>query len=279
MAEAKIRELTAEEKAKPWSKWYHRPVNDPDPVLLELVRPDRPMDPAKALYPEDISRLLDPGYMEVETGWCNLPNGAGYICVNNKMPGVTVDMLDWWFAWHALASMHYGIWYPPGHFGITITEKDRKKVLDPNVPIKDKIYGRTDHVVEDVGTGAEDIFIFFCHPSELGFDMDRFHAPNVAAMYGGYGLDSAVGAEPWAVRAPAIMCHFIREISGGIEFRTRFWMGYTLINRKPVMMLPYGIKVPEVAVQGLAEHNVREYTNLRNLLPGIHSELGGKFVV
>jgi hypothetical protein len=34
MAEAKIRELTAEEKAKPWSKWYYRPVSDPDPVLL-----------------------------------------------------------------------------------------------------------------------------------------------------------------------------------------------------------------------------------------------------
>jgi len=165
MAEAKVRELTAEEKAKPYSKYYYRPVDDPDPVLLELVRPDRPMDPAQALYPEDINRLLDPGYMEVETGWCSLPNGAGYICVNNKMPGVTVDMLDWWFAWHSLASMHYGIWYPPGHFGISISERDRRKVLDPNVPVKEKIYGRTDHVVEDVGTGAEDIFIFFCHPS------------------------------------------------------------------------------------------------------------------
>ena len=212
-------------------------------------------------------------------GWCNLPNGAGYIAVNNKMPGVTVDMLDWWFAWHTLASLHYGIWYPPGHFGISISEKDRKKVLDPNLPIKDKIYGRTDHVVEDVGPALEDIFIFFCHPAELGFDMDRFHAPNVAAVYGGYGLDSPVGAQPWAVRAPAIMCHFIREIPGGVEFRSRFWMGYTLIDKKPVMMLPYGIKVPEVAVQGLAEHNVREYTNLRNLLPGIYNELGGKFVV
>jgi hypothetical protein len=25
-----------------------------------------------------------------------------------------------------------------------------------------------------------------------------------------------------------------------------------------------------------AEHNVREYTNLRNLLPGIYNELGGR---
>jgi hypothetical protein len=175
--------------------------------------------------------------------------------------------------------MHYGIWYPPGHYGIAISEKSRKKVLDPNLPVKEKIYGRTDHVKEDVGTGLEDIFIFFCHPAEIGFDMDRFNAPNAAAVYGGHGLDTPVGAEPWAIRAPAIMCHFIREIPGGIEFRSRFWMGYTLIDRKPVFMLPSGVKVPEAAVQGLAEHNVREYTNLRNLLPGIYKELEGKWVV
>jgi hypothetical protein len=85
-----------------------------------------------------------------------------------------------------------------------------------------------------------------------------------------------VGSKPWQIRFPAIMCHFIREIPSGVEFRTRFWMGYALIDKKPVMMLPYGIKVPEVAIQGLAEHNVREYTNLRNLLPGIYEELGGR---
>ena len=155
-------------------------------------------------------------------------------------------------------------------------EEPQEGATIPNVPIKEKIYGRTDHVVEDVGTGPEDIYIYFCHPAELGFDMDRFHPPFVAAMYGGHGLDMPVGPEPWTIRAPAIMCHFIREIPGGIEFRTRFWMGYTLIDKKPVMMLPYGIRVPEVAIQGLAEHNVREYTNLRNLLPEIYTELGGR---
>ena len=50
-----------------------------------------------------------------------------------------------------------------------------------------------------------------------------------------------------------------------MEFDTRFWMGYTLIDGKPVMTLPYGVKVPRAAIQGLVEHNVREYTNLRNL--------------
>ena len=42
------------------------------------------------------------------------------------------------------------------------------------------------------------------------------------------------------------------------------------------MTLPDGVKVPRVAIEGLAEHNVREYTNLRNLLPEIYRELGGR---
>ncbi len=271
-----LRDLNPEEKAKPYSKYYSRKVADPDPELMELVRPDRPMDVSKAIHPEEINCLLDPGYMEVETGWCQMPNGTGYICVNNKMPGVTVDMLDWWFAWHTLADLHYMIWYPPGHYGISISAKDREKVLDPNIPIKQKIYGRTDHVVEDTGVGAEDIFIYFCAPEELGFDMNRFHPPNVASVYGGYGIDAPVGAAPWVIRGPAIMCHFIREIAGGVEFRTRFWMGYLLVDRKPVCMLPAGAKVPVEAIQGLAQHNVEEYSNLRVLLPEIYKELGGR---
>ena len=60
-----------------------------------------PMDPAKALPYERINDLLDPGYHEVETGYCILENGAGYVAVNNVFPGCTVDMMKWWFAWHA----------------------------------------------------------------------------------------------------------------------------------------------------------------------------------
>ncbi len=122
------------------------------------------------------------------------------------------------------------------------------------MPPKGKIYGRTDHVVEDIGTGAEDIYISFCAPEEMGFDMSRFHAPNVAAVYGGYGFDQPQGAKPSDIRAPAIMCHFIRELrTGGIEFRSRFWMGYKLIDRQPVLVIPPGESVPVEVRFGLAE--------------------------
>ena len=277
--EREPRPLTPEELAKPYAKYYTMDLGGPDLEALELLRRDRQMDAAKALMPEDISALLDPGYHEVETGWCMLPNGGGYIAVLHKMPGVTVEMIDWWFAWHAIEDLRYRIWYPPYHLGIGVDEWARPRLLDPDVPVRDKCRHIIHHVTEDVGMGAEHIDIHFLGPDEMGFDMERFVAPNVGTFVGGFGFSLNEHQPPDIPAAPAIMCHFIREIPGGIEFRSRFWMGYTLIDRKPVFMLPSGVKVPEAAVQGLAEHNVREYTNLRNLLPGIYKELEGKWVV
>jgi hypothetical protein len=106
----------------------------------------------------------------------------------------------------------------------------------------------------------------------MGFDMSRFHTPNVAAVYGGYGFDQPQDAKPSDIRAPAIMCHFIREIDGGIEFRSRFWMGYKLMDGKPVLAIPPGESVPADVPYGLADHNVREYCNLKSLLPEIWAE-------
>ena len=42
---------------------------------------DEPIDPSDAFGPEEINRLLDVDGLRkgVEIGWCNLPNGAGYI--------------------------------------------------------------------------------------------------------------------------------------------------------------------------------------------------------
>ena len=48
----------------------------------------------------DLDRLLDPAPLAVETGWCTLPDGVGYVAVRTPMPGVSGEMVDWWFDWH-----------------------------------------------------------------------------------------------------------------------------------------------------------------------------------
>ena len=47
-------------------------------------------------------------------------------------------------------------------------------------------------------------------------------------------------------------------------------MGYTIMNGHPVLLLPPGVRIPEDAVFGLANHNIYEYTRLKSLLPLVY---------
>jgi len=266
-------ELTAEEKQKSYAKYFYREPAAPDAALLAKI--EKPINPAQAMLPENINDLLNQGYMEIEAGWCILPNGAGFAANHTKMPGVTVEMINWWFAWHALEDMRYKIWWPAGHFSATVSQEDRAKILDAKRPLTQKFQGITHHVVEDVGVGKEDIFISFLTAEDMGFDMNRFKAPNVGTLVAANGVSSPLGAPQGTPKAPAIMCHFVREIPGGVEFRTRFWMGYHMVDKKPKLLLPPGIKIPDIAPKSLATHNVLEYTNLASFLPEIYAEQKG----
>jgi hypothetical protein len=68
------------------------------------------------------------------------------------------------------------------------------------------------------------------------------------------------------------MTHFVREIDGGIELRSRFWMGWTYANGRDIKALPDGMRFPEVAVMSLAMHNIKEFTNLAAILPELYAE-------
>ena len=125
------RQLTPEERAKPYAKYYDAPLAEFDSDLLAQLRPDAPIDPALALAPERINDLLDPGYHEVETGWCVLDNGAGYVAVNMKMPGVTVEMVDWWYAWHGLEDLRYMLWFLPATWASVSTTRPGRRYSTP----------------------------------------------------------------------------------------------------------------------------------------------------
>lgn len=266
-------ELTPEEEAKPYAKYFYQKPAAPDPEALAKM--ENPIDPSKALPIERINDLLDPGYHDVEAGWCALPQGGLYIANHMKMPGVTVDMVNWWFWWHSLEDLRYKIWWPQGHFGISLNNRDREVALDPETPVKQRFQGRTHFVLEDVGGPcAEKIAISFMTPEQLGFDMSRFKAPAVGTVAGGNGVSLMLDPPPGvpAFKSPACMLHFIRETEDGIEFRTRFWMGYHILDKKPHYCLPKIAKIPPMVAKGLAIHNVLEYSNLRSFLPQIYAE-------
>lgn len=267
-------DLTPEEQARPFAKYYFEDIKQPDPAHYAAM--EQPMDPSKSFGPEEINRLLDVEELEkgVEVGWCWRPDGSGYIANKIFYPGVTAEMIDWWFAWHPLEDLRYRIWYPPQHGGIHLSPMDRARILDPNVPNREKNWGVTHHVIENCDAGMDSIDITFQSPERMGFDMKRFNKV-VATMAGGMGWQVPVERNDETITAPATMCHLFYEVPGGIMHRTRFWMGVRLLPEGGYeCILPAGIKVPQEAVQGLARHNVKEFTRFGDFLPRIYKELG-----
>ena len=100
---------------------------------------------------EDRNDLLNPGYLKEEVGYCITPEGAPYVAMLTKMPGVTAEMFDWWFAWHPLEHLRYKIWDPDDHFGVELSEKDRKRLLDESIPVRERNWGCTHYTNEQVG--------------------------------------------------------------------------------------------------------------------------------
>ncbi|MGB9903545.1 MAG: DAPG hydrolase family protein [Desulfotomaculales bacterium] len=256
------KELEPAEKAKPYAKYFSRPMAPvPREILDFLAR--GPIDPALALPVQRRNELLNPGYLPAEMGYCLMPDGSGFVAMLTRMPGVTAEMIDWWFAWHGLEGLRYKIWDPDDHYDVRVREEDLPRRLDPGLDPRERNWGTTDIVYEDVGTGPMELFISFLSPEDFGYEMDRFRAPNVlTAVSANLGLN-----EP---KTPlATFTHFAREIPGGIELRSRFWLGWNIVNRQPVRVAG---TIPLELARGLAYHCTKEYTNLAAILPKVYEE-------
>lgn len=264
--------LSPEENAKPWAKYY-RPMTPPSPAHAKLLADAIPMDPAKALPIQRMNELLDPGYVEVETGYCTMPDGSGYMALLMPMPGVSADMVRWWMGWFTLDDLRYKIWSPRDHKTVSIKDEDRAMLLDPSVPRERKIQNPSpSHLaMEDLGLGVVGAQIDMLTPEELGFDVSRYRQPFAATMVGANVTVTLLGGGP---PSQAVLVHLIRDIPGGIEYRTRLWMGYSIVDRKPVLTLPPGARIPEEAVWGSLEHDVLECENFRAVVPDIYAEFG-----
>jgi hypothetical protein len=263
--------LTAEEKAKRYSKYYYMEMARPDQAQIDKMEAG-PINPKDALRIQDRNDLLNPGYFPVEVGYCVMPDGAVYVANLTRMPGVTTEMFDWWFAWHPLEPLRYKIWDPDDHFNIEVSNEDRKRLLNPNIPVGQRNWGCTHQIVEGMGNKAEMPprvgqkpgargGLKFISPEDYGFDMSRFKSPNVAT----------------AICGP--MCHFLRIVNGVTELRSRFWLGYKIENKKPVLAIEGFLSNPEARgylAKQLALHCIKEFTNLARILPMVYAEESGK---
>lgn len=270
------KELSPEEKALSYAKYYYMEMAKPDPSLIEAVK-NGPIDWKNAINIKEINELIKPGYREQETGYCLLPDGTGMVSALTKMPGVTVDMINWWFVWHPLHPLRYKIWDPEDHFDTRVSEKDRQRLTDQTIPLDQRNWGCTHIVREDIGLPALarlflmlmcrdplTLKITFYSPGAFGFDMSKYRTPEFGTAICG-------------VTDFAIMCHFVREIENGVEMRSRFWFGYKFKEGK---FVKDWFRMPPSVLQSIMRnlnlHCIKEYTNLARILPLVYSEEGNK---
>ncbi len=266
MASHKKVPVTEQDMKKSYYKYYlEEMVEAPQEKYNKVLA--GPIDPSKALPVQERNRLFEPGYFEEEIGYCVMPDGTGYIANLTKMPGVTAEMFDWWFAWHGLDNLRYTIWDNEDHYKAECMQKE--KCRDPLLPFKERYWNTTHEVLEDVGMGPDAIYINFKNPGDMGFDVSKIgtDACSTIVCANGFGKGQPPFASPGT-----IMCHFIRDIEGGVELRTRFWPGYICHNGKLVKTILDGSSYPLMPLMALCTHNIKEFTNLAALLPKIFPE-------
>jgi hypothetical protein len=264
---AKQRELTRAELAKPFAKYYDRPMTPAPQEIYDLLAKG-PIQSGNALPFARRNELLKSGYLPAERGWCVMPDGTAFVAGLTKMPGVTAEMIAWWFAWHGLEDLRYMIWDPDDHFAIHVRPEDLEHRLDYGLSPTERNWDTTDVVKEDVGGGAVTLNISFVSPSDFGYDMDLFKKDKVLVAV------NAITSSPiFGGKSLVSFSHVGRAIPGGIVLRSRFWIGWAVVDRKPVRVgegMPAAVF--EDLARGLAYHCPKEYYNLAAILPGVFKE-------
>lgn len=108
-----------------------------------------------------------------------MPDGSGFAATKVFMPGVTTQMLDWWFNWHVLEGLRYAIWCPVAH--TDISAKTPKAHLDSsNIPLHERNIGKIHYPVEGFNiAGAQNIEIAFRSPHSLGISDEQLNSSSI----------------------------------------------------------------------------------------------------
>ena len=147
-----------------------RPMTPPEPAVLRGDRGRARSTRPTRCRSRELDRLLDPAPLTVETGWCTLPDGVGYVAVRTRDAGGHAAMVDWWFDWHPREPLRYRIWHPRG------APRQLGRAAAP-CPGAKAHWGAVHHPVEDVGTGTVHARIAFVAPARLGFSERRARRP------------------------------------------------------------------------------------------------------
>jgi hypothetical protein len=219
----------------------------------------------------DADQLLEPGYLPLENGFTRLENGQVFVAALTKMPGVTSEMIDWWFGWHYMESQRYKLWHPRAH---VLNGAERMIGDDPGLSDREKYLHNPNHISEYVGAELLDIEIAFSEASDF-LDVSRFEAADVGTAVCG------VVSYQNSPLVFGIIIHLIRETAGGCEMRSRFWLGKIELKGVPAARILNKLAgcrfvarraVPIEQGRDMVVHCAVEMNHLASFLPDLHAD-------
>ena len=228
---------------------------------------------ARAITHLEANRLLDAGYLDMETGYARLDNGMMYVAALTDMPDVTGEMIDWWFAWHD-TDKAYQLWHPRDHI-----EAKWKHPVKRDLPWREQYIGNTSEIIEYIGSKLEHLNVNFQKP-ERYFDVSRFTDAKIATAVcarGGQRLEKI-----WS----AHLIHLMRKTERGVEMRSRFWLGDVDASPKGIVgkllnpllntVMVRKRMIPDGVGRDLMLHCAEEMHHLAIILPELYRRYGSK---
>ncbi|MBW2241508.1 MAG: hypothetical protein JRH01_05935 [Deltaproteobacteria bacterium] len=266
--------LRTELRGKPYERFFRWEL-DPLPDHVEQVLRQGEAKPSDVLPRSDVNRLLEPGYLPLETGWASLSDGTSHVAVLTRFPGATGEMIDWWFGWHGAETERYKLWHPQAHL-FTQLRYERSDVA--GLSDRQKYIGNTSYVDEYVGPAIHRLAISFHEPRDFGLAEHSFKEAGVSTA-----ICARVGFSDRPVDT-GYLVHLIRETPEGCEMRSRFWIGEVRVRNlregNPIDRV-LGTRfarrslIPRRLSRDLLVHCAEEMNHLASFLPELFAREAG----
>lgn len=262
--------LTAEQSKRDYSKYYFKDMAVIPQKDLDIVNAGA-LTKEKLLPINQAYKMLEAGYLETETGYGMFDDGTAMAATKVFMPGVTTEMIDWWFNWHPLEGLRYMIWCPVGHTNISAKTPDAH-LDNSGTPLHTRNIGKIHYPIEGFNvSGATKVEIAFYPSTVLGITEEDIAKSPITT----YEIATCKSVFP--PMDINVFFHSVREVEGGIEFRSRYWMKHTVKNGKAQRAnTPLPRNQILKAARNNCIHSLTEYNNLASILPQIYAEQQGK---
>ncbi|MCD8117000.1 MAG: hypothetical protein LUE21_07795 [Oscillospiraceae bacterium] len=267
-------DLFPEERAISYSKYYDWKMPPLNPLSTELLHL-QPIAPEDVLPLDRLSDLLKPGYMKREQGYCVLPDGTGYHADYIWMPGVSVDMIDWWYCWHFVGpnpnlvdrqkcgNLRYKIWNPEEHIDTGFDDDFSRDLMLSDLPYRMRRYGQKNFIIERIAGKDSDVMHLhaICEdPINFGFDEKLVNMPENGTLVCGRTVTRSV-----------LNIYQFRPCYNGVEMRIRSYTGWKFIGNGLFERDPEANASAKMLIAN-GTHALTEYPHLAYFLPKFYAE-------